>query len=225
MIRVAIVEDNLDLLDDLQFNLRQLGLAAVGFPDGTTLGAVLAAGMLWDVLVLDLGLPGESGLSIARRLRTTCPAMGIVMLTARSGIADRIEGLEQGADIYLTKPVDMRELAAAITAVARRVGQIPREMQHWRLDQLCRQLRRPDGRLFDLTNAELCILLALVEASPAAVPRDRLISALGKNPVTYDPRALEVTISRLRQKLGDESPLKAARGLGYVFAAAVERDA
>lgn len=217
MIRIAIVEDNADLLDELLFNLRHQGFEPEGFPDGAALDAALAAQPGWQVLVLDLGLPGEDGLSIARRLRRSHPALGIVMLTARGGIDDRVDGLTQGADLYLAKPVDMKELGASIHAVARRVGQIAGVRLTWRLDTLGRRLSSPEGRVIDLTHPEVMILAALARSREHLLDRAALITAIGKNPDTYDQRALEVTVSRLRQKLGAEAPLRAVRGKGYAF--------
>ena len=136
MLTVAIVEDNADVLDDVLFNLGRMGFQASGFTDGAALDAALATGQVWPVLVLDLGLPGEDGLSIARRLRQSYPAVGIIALTARGRLDDRVAGLNEGFDLYLVKPVDMVELAAAIRAVARRVTQIGLTTPQWRLNPL-----------------------------------------------------------------------------------------
>ncbi|MCX7239108.1 MAG: response regulator [Burkholderiales bacterium] len=118
---VAIIEDNADLLDDLVLNISLRGMLPCAFANGAEFDAAMQHGRPWSVLLLDLGLPGEDGLSIARRLHQSDPLLGIIMLTARSTVADRIAGMNAGADLYLVKPVDMGELAAAIQAVARRV--------------------------------------------------------------------------------------------------------
>lgn len=219
MIPIAIIEDNTDLLDDLQFNLKRLNFQVSAFVDGATLDSALTAGQEWSVLVLDLGLPGEDGLSIARRLRQTHPALGIVALTARGRLSDRIKGLNEGVDLYLVKPVDIAELAAAIRAVARRVTQIEVHCPVWRLETLGHLLVRPDGEQVSLTVTEFQLMSAMAGDNSRPVSRDNLIRAIGRNPDAYDPRALEVCLSRLRAKLGSDDPIKAVRNLGYCFEA------
>ncbi len=219
---VAIVEDNAGLLEDLLHSLERHGFDATGFGDGSALDAALAAGAQWQVLVLDLGLPGENGLSIARRLRDSHPGLGIVMLTARSTVDDRITGLNVGADIYLTKPVDLHEVAAAVAAVARRVGRTTAAVgasSAWQLDAARMQLRPPEGEAIDLTISEVQILQAIARSPDQIADRDTLARALGKNPLSYEEHTLEVMVSRLRQKLGGHAPLRAVRGRGYAFTA------
>ena len=225
MLSVAIVEDNVDVLDDLLFNLGRLGLQARGFSEGAALDAALAAGQSWPVLVLDLGLPGEDGLSIARRLRQSHPAVGIIALTAWARLEDRVTGLNEGFDLYLVKPVDITEIAASIRAVARRVGQPGLTAPPWRLDALEPSLIRPDGERLPLAVHEYHLLEALAVGVPGKpVAREDLIRAMGKDPNSYDPRALEVVLSRLRAKLGEQGPLKAVRGQGYRFSARLVSD-
>lgn len=217
MLSVAVVEDNADLLDDLLFNLRYRGFDASGFPDGAALDMALDGGQGWSVVVLDLGLPGEDGLSIARRLRQTRPALGILALTARGRVGDRIKGLEEGFDLYLVKPVDMDELAAAIRAVARRVAPVDTTTPIWHLDPRGLSILCPDGERLALSLHELRLLEALARASGQPVAREGLVQAMGKDPQAYDPRALEVTFSRLRMKLGGQGLISSVRGQGYRF--------
>ncbi len=219
VLSLAVVEDNPDVLDDLLFNLRRQGFEVAGYPDGAALDAALAQGQDWTVLVLDLGLPGEDGLSIAHRLRQTHPALGIIALTARGRLQDRVEGLNTGIDLYLVKPIDISELAAAIHAVARRVNQLRVHIPIWRLESDGYRLVRPDGETITLTVTEFKILYVLACAHAEPVHRDDLIRAIGRKPDAYDPRALEVTVSRLRGKLGHQSPLRAVRNQGYRFVA------
>lgn len=231
MIRITVVEDNADLLDDVIFNLEREGFDVAGVGNGVELDASLA-GRGCDVLVLDLGLPGEDGLSIARRLRHKRPAMGILMLTARSGTEERIAGLEGGADVYLGKPVDMRELAAAIKSLARRLG-LERN-QGWRLNTRQLRLHGPAGEIA-LSGLECAILGTLADAEDHKASRRSLIEALGADYLAYDERRLETLISRLRRKLADclatgaeagsggDNPLRALRGQGYIFAAPLQR--
>lgn len=217
---IAVLEDNPDVLDDLLFNLEHRGFVVDGFAAGQIFDSALIAGCPWQVLVLDLGLPGEDGLSIARRLRKSHPQLGLIMLTARGSLADRIRGMTEGADIYLSKPVDMDELAACIHAVLRRVA--PKKSEDtWVLDQSHQCLISPAGCKFDLSFYDYRIILVLAEAAGKPIKRDVLVACLEKNPNDYDYRALEMTISRLRKKLGGDAPVRAVRNKGYAFAAEI----
>lgn len=218
-IAVAIVEDNADLLDDLVLNLSWRGIVPTPFLNGAAFDAALRDGASWRVLVLDLGLPGEDGLSIARRMRESHPQIGIVMLTAHGAVADRIQGFTDGADIYLVKPADMGELAAAIKTVARRIPASDLDHEVWRIDTVGMRLLDPDGKVTDLSYSEIALVRALAESPDHFCETDALVVALGKDPSVYDSRALQVLLSRLRLKLGNESPLKAVRARGYLFAA------
>lgn len=227
MTAVAVVEDNADLLEDLLYSLRLQGFQTSGFADGRALDEALASGAGFDVLVLDLGLPGEDGLSIARRLRASHERLGIVMLTARGALEDRITGLLTGADVYLTKPFDLRELGAAVSAVARRLRQVAGaaaapSSPAWQLDTVRLQVRTPEGRDIALTWAETRLLRRLAEDPGVVVSRETLIRAIDKDPENYDSHTLEVLISRLRAKLGDDAPFRSVRGRGYVSTAAFE---
>jgi DNA-binding response OmpR family regulator len=221
-IAVAIVEDNADLLDDLVLNLSWRGIVPTPFLNGASFSAALRAGASWRVLVLDLGLPGEDGLSIARRLRESHPLMGIIMLTAHGSVADRIQGLTDGADIYLVKPADMGELAAAIKSIARRLPESGFAPEIWRVDTVGQRLLDPGGKAIELSHSETAMVRALAQSPDHFCETDALVAAIGKDPHVYDSRALQVLLSRLRLKLGDESPLKAVRAKGYIFAAKLD---
>jgi DNA-binding response OmpR family regulator len=131
-------------------------------------------------------------------------------------------GSDEGIDLYLVKPIDLAELGAAIRAVARRVNQLNTHVPVWRLEPDGYILVRPDGKIIILTLMEFQILQALAVAGAKPVERDALIQAMGRKPDAYDPRALEVTLSRLRSKLGANSPLKAVRNRGYRFMARLQ---
>jgi DNA-binding response OmpR family regulator len=221
-IAVAIVEDNADLLDDLVFNLSWRGIVPTPFLNGAGFDAAMRDGRSWQVVVLDLGLPGEDGLSIARRLRASHPLMGIIMLTAHGSVADRIQGLTDGADIYLVKPADMGELAAAIKTVARRLPESALAPQVWRVDTVGMRLIDPGGKEIELSHSEIALVRALAQSPDHFCETDALVVAIGKDPHVYDSRALQVLLSRLRLKLGNESPLKAVRAKGYIFAAKLD---
>jgi DNA-binding response OmpR family regulator len=227
VIRIAVVEDNTDLRDEVVFHLRRHGHQVEGLVDGVALDAHLAAHEV-DVLVLDLGLPGEDGLSIAARLRASRPGLAIAVLTARGELDDRLRGFKTGADIYLVKPVDMRELSAVVESLHRRVQRPAAEASRsgWRLDFFTMEFASPGGESVMLTPTECNLVRTLAEASPDAVPRTRLAEAMGHPEPDFDYRRLETAMSRLRKKLealdaDGTSPLRSARNVGYVFAAPI----
>jgi two-component system OmpR family response regulator len=190
----------------------------------------------YQLVVLDLMLPGESGLDLARWLRTQTD-IPIVMLTAMGEETDRIIGLELGADDYVPKPFNPRELLARIRAVLRRAGD-QEEHRHdpgnrafrfggWSLEPARRRLLNPDGVEVPLTGGEYDLLFALVERANRVLTRDMLLDLLrGRQAGPFD-RAIDVAISRLRRKLEDDGRnaqlIKTVRGGGYVLAATVER--
>ena len=189
----------------------------------------------YHLVVLDLMLPGESGLDFARWLRTQAN-VPIVMLTAMGEETDRIIGLELGADDYVPKPFNPRELLARIRAVLRRAGDSAQRTEAaadnlrfagWTLVPSRRRLLNPQGVEVALTGGEYDLLVALVERSNRVLTRDMLLDLLrGRQAGPFD-RAIDVAISRLRRKLDDEGRnaqlIKTVRGGGYVLAATVER--
>jgi DNA-binding response OmpR family regulator len=228
MIRIAVVEDNSDLRDEVLFHLSHLGHLAVGLNDGLALDRHLATEQV-DVLVLDLGLPGEDGLTIARRLSVTHPGIAIAMLTARGQLEDRLIGLDCGADIYLVKPIDMRELSAVCESLYRRLHRSD-EVERpgngwWQLDTQSLELLPPGEQAILLTPTEFKLMRALVLAAPEAATREQLADAMGHPELDFDYRRLEAAVSRMRRKieirLGSASVLRSARSVGYVFAAPI----
>ncbi|MGH7102976.1 MAG: winged helix-turn-helix domain-containing protein, partial [Acetobacteraceae bacterium] len=181
-------------------------------------------------------LPGESGLEFARWMRSQSD-VPIIMLTAMGEETDRIVGLELGADDYLAKPFNPRELLARIRAVLRRAGEpAPRRetagaaalgFAGWTLEPARRRLLNPDGVEVALTGGEYDLLLALIERANRVLTRDMLLDLLrGRQAGPFD-RAIDVAISRLRRKLDDDGRhaqlIKTVRGGGYVLATSVER--
>lgn len=223
MIRVALVEDDRDLRDDVAFALRDDGLDVAACADGSALDRHLAAARI-DVAVLDIGLPGEDGLLIARRLRRSHPQLGIVMLTARTAALDRIRGMEDGADVYLGKPVDLRELALVIRALARRLGldETPDERALVLLVAESVLLVHGNERI-ELTPSETLVLSRLARTTGQQATRRQIVEAFGAAYLDYDERRLEAIVSRLRRKLeaaglpGDT--VRAVRGIGYALRA------
>ncbi|MFZ5722328.1 MAG: response regulator transcription factor [Pseudomonadota bacterium] len=221
MSRVTVIEDNGDLREEVVFHLRHAGHDALGVADGPSLDHSLATGRIPDVVVLDIGLPGEDGFSIAARLRRDHPETGIVILSARGLIDDKLHGLSLGADAYLVKPVDLRELIAVVASVGRRVAG---RNGAWQLDTTRREVISPAGAAASLTHTEYLLMLQLAQAAPEVASRRALVEALGHDFMQFDERRIEAAISRLRKKLqgdGENSPLRSARTQGYVFAAPI----
>jgi len=227
--RILVVDDDPGIREVLTDYLIQHGYAAEGAATAAEMDRAIAARSP-DLIVLDLMMPGEDGLSVCRRLSGKGPP--IVMLSAMGEDTDRIIGLELGADDYLAKPCNPRELLARVRAVLRR----PREAGEdeapclafagWRLDLMRRDLTRPDGRTVSLSAGEFALLHAFVERPGRLLTRDQLLErARGADSDVFD-RAMDVQISRLRKKLDDGSGLEmiqTLRGEGYMFHVKVER--
>lgn len=231
-VRIAIVEDDHGLREDL--------VAYLGWRGATT-SAAASAEAFWaeqdtasppDLVVLDLGLPGEDGLVLAARLREQQPGVGIVMLTAFGADADRIAGLNQGADAYLVKGVALEVLDATCRAVLRRLAGngAARTAQAargpggaWRLDVLQALLHTPSGQQVRLTHLEQIFLATLMRRPGVAVARGELLACMGR-PETLDQlRNLDGCAARLRRKLQElqteELPVRSYYGHGYAFGA------
>ena len=236
---VLVVDDDRDIRDLLARFLERHGLRVTAVRDAREARRTLPLGH-FQLVVLDLMMPGETGLDLARWLRTPASGqsgIGIVMLTAMGEETDRIIGLELGADDYIPKPFNPRELLARIRAVLRRMGDNavhPHEpvaqiwrFNGWQLDPTRRRLHNPDGVEVPLTGGEYDLLLALVERANRVLTRDMLLDLLrGRQAGPYD-RAIDVAVSRLRRKLEDDGRhaqiIKTVRGGGYVLAAEVDR--
>jgi two-component system, OmpR family, response regulator len=202
---------------------------------GREIGDVMARETI-DLLVLDLRLPGEDGMQIARRLREES-GLPIIMLTGRKDEADRVMGLELGADDYLTKPFSPRELLARIRALLRRARtqeSVADGLQKfrayrfagWELNVRLRKLNAATGEAVPLTNAEFNLLVAFLSAPQCVLSRDQLLSLSRlHNDEVYD-RSIDVQVGRLRRKIQPDETrpplIRTERGAGYVFTAPVE---
>jgi two-component system, OmpR family, response regulator len=230
---LLIVDDDKEIRTLLSQFLSQHGYRVSVADGGRTMMQALDSARI-DLIVLDIMLPGEDGLSLCRRVRSAATTP-IVMLTAVGGETDRIVGLEMGADDYLPKPFNPRELLARVRAVLRRVGAAQggalngagRALQFdgWRLDVSGRRLFSPAGALVPLRAAEFDLLLALAERPQRVLNRDQLLDfSRGRAATSFD-RSIDVQVSRLRRKLkvDPDGPelIKTVRGGGYVFAANV----
>ena len=225
---LLLVDDDTRLRELLARYLEQQGFRVRGAGDGTQMRQALDRGH-YDLIVLDLMMPGESGLDICRRLRGQGDATPIVMLTAKGDEIDRIVGLEIGADDYLPKPVSPRELLARIRAVLRRSRPVPGAPQAeggrvafgpFVLDLGARELRR-EGELLKLTSGEFAVLSVLLRHPRQPLSRDRLMSlAHGREHEAFE-RSIDVAIARLRKLLEDDprNPrmIQTVWGAGYVF--------
>ena len=220
---VIVVEDEGALREEVCVYLSRNGFSVRGAADGIGLERLLKEAPA-DVIVLDLGLPQEDGIEIAKRLRQQRTAMGIVVTTARSRVEDRIRGYETGADVYLVKPVDYGELAAVIASVKRHrderpVGDDgPAEMA-WQLDLSAWRLITPTGAAMRLTRAEMKIMDLLSRTPGTPVMRHLIGRHMGKSDQLRDHRYVDQLVSRLRRKviteLGWEAPIGSAQREGY----------
>lgn len=183
-----------------------------------------------DLIVLDLMLPGEDGLSLCKRLRTRSP-VPIIMLTAKADEVDRILGLEMGADDYMPKPFNPRELLARIRAVLRRtqrppeqVGEPPARSLHFQgftLEVAARRLTGPDGGVITLTGAEFDLLVVLAENAERTMSRDELLRATHGRAAAAFERSVDILISRIRRKIETDpahpTMVRTIRSGGYLF--------
>ncbi len=216
-VRALIVDDDQRLFELLADYLGQNDVFASWAKDGQTSLLTLAQGA-FDVVLLDVMMPGMDGLMTLREIRrvSTVP---VIMLTAKGDETDRVVGLELGADDYLAKPFSPRELLARIRAVLRRIQPPKGEkimLGPMTVDVEARAVRMGD-ELIDLTGLEFDILVALVRRAGRVVPRSALLELAGRNDVTVSDRTVDVHVSHLRKKLGDDPPrlIKTVRGIGY----------
>ena len=217
-ISVSVVEDEADLRDEVVAALLASGFRATGHDSARSLYLGLLAEPV-DVVVLDLGLPDEDGFSVLANLRRTTD-VGIVVMTARSLVADRIAALEEGADAYLIKPIDFAELAATLGSVSRRLRERrPPSAQEWRLSGDHWFLISPRGERVALSATDKTIAEILLDHPNTTVPREALVRALGYHPDEVLSNRLDMAVSRLRRKVFDQTgatlPLRVLRGVGF----------
>lgn len=217
-IKLLVVEDHLALLEVTVETLTAQGYDVIGISSAEAMDEV-PAGFVPDIAILDLNLPGEDGLSLARRLRQAQPRIGIIMVTARHTLAHKLAGYEHGADIYLTKPTAPEELCATVQALAQRLQPRPSEQTVvFALDMASKLLTTPQGDLA-LRSAEAALLYALALAPDNTLAHWQALERLDKPVDELGKAQLEVLVSRLRKKLLDHGapalPIRALRGLGY----------
>jgi DNA-binding response OmpR family regulator len=222
-LRVLLIDDDTKLYELLASYLEQNGVTVTCASDGRKGLVALDAGV-YDAVLLDVMMPGMDGLEVCRRIRAKSN-IPVLMLTARGDETDRVVGLELGADDYIPKPFSPRELLARLKAVLRRTspGVVAERLVagHIVADVPARRAQM-EGRELDLTGIEFDILVALMRRAGRVVPREALLSEAGRSDVVVGERTVDVHISHLRQKLGDDprAPrlIKTVRGVGYVLA-------
>ena len=223
-LNIVVVEDHDALREVTVEALRQRGYNVRGIDCAEALDDELGA-FRADLLVLDLNLPGEDGLSLARRIRAAQPDIGIIMVTGRTHVSDRMLGYGSGADIYLPKPASVEEIGAAIQALSRRISPPAIEQNALSLNTITLQLQGPKN-LVKLSDLESTLLSAFAKALDHRLERWQLIELSGKATEKVSKTALEVQIVRLRKKLeqaGAPAPtINAIRGAGYQLCVALQ---
>jgi two-component system, OmpR family, response regulator len=233
---ILVVDDDPDICDLVCDYLTGEGYRVSTAHDGEAMRAVLERDAV-ALVILDLVLPGEDGLALARVLREHWD-VGIIFLTGRSEIVDRIIGLEMGADDYLAKPFNLRELLARVRSVLRRVGSAGSGGDHaaegpvkvrfagWQLDLAARELVSPAAAQVRLTTGEFDLLVAFVRNANRVLSRDRLMVLARNREAGPLDRTIDVQVGRLRRKLepDPDNPvlIKTVRGTGYIFTPTVE---
>jgi two-component system, OmpR family, response regulator len=232
--RILVVDDDPEIRRLLSDYLSKNGFEAVSARNGREMSQELERHAI-DLVVLDLNLPDSDGLTLCRDLRARSN-IPVLMLTARGEDTDRIIGIEMGADDYLVKPFNPRELLARIKTILRRTRALPPNLKSeaqrcfffagWCLDTATRMLTAPDGVVVSLSGGEYRLLRLMLDHPNRVLNRDQLMELIhGRTAEPYD-RAIDVQISRLRQRLRDESRepqlIQTVRGEGYVLAAVVE---
>jgi two-component system OmpR family response regulator len=229
---ILLVEDDAEISRMLQQVLSENGFTACWVRSATEMEPVLERGHV-DLVVLDVMLPGEDGFSICRRLRATSK-VPIIMLTALGEDVNRIVGLEIGADDYVTKPFNSRELVARIRALLRRTydtslsSSRPRALRFagWLIDPTVRQLRNPEDVLVAMTSAEFDLLLAFCQNPGRVLAREQLLDLTHGGSAGPIERSIDVHVSRVRQRIEpdphDPTFIKTVRLAGYIFTPTVK---
>jgi two-component system phosphate regulon response regulator PhoB len=223
MQRVLIVEDEVDIADLIMFNLQRAGYEVLKSHDGVS-GAETAIRERPDLIILDLMLPGRDGYSVFREVRRDARTshIPVIMLTARAQTEDRIQGLEAGADDYLTKPFSPKELVLRVNAILRRTdgppGSVEYEFGPFRFDKNAVRFFLENEQV-DLTSTEFKLLLFLCERSGKPQDRNDLLRTVWGYSDEVHSRTLDTHMKRLRQKLGSHGALvETVRGVGYCVA-------
>lgn len=217
LLNIVVVEDHHALREVTVEALRGQGHHVVGLECAEELPEV--SDLSIDLMVIDLNLPGEDGISLVRRIRHGQPNIGIIMLTARTMTSDRLTGYQSGADIYLTKPTSLEELSSAIQAVARRIKPSPAEAVELQFEVSLLTLTGSQKSV-SLTKQESALLVAFTRAVEQKLEHWQLIQLLDTAEKEYSKANLEVVITRLRKKMlaaggSSQHPIQSIREYGY----------
>jgi two-component system, OmpR family, response regulator len=228
---IIVVDDDREICSLLSQFLTRHGLRVTTARDGAEMTKFLETARV-DLVVLDLMLPGDDGLALCRRIRSSC-GTPVIMLTAMGEDVDRIIGLEMGADDYLPKPFNPRELLARIKAVLRRSGALAQSsaelaasgrvlsFENWRLDLAKRELMNADDELIALSSGEFDLLQAFAEHPRRVLTRDQLLDLARGRAATLFDRSVDIQVMRLRRKIEldpkDPQLIKTVRSGGYMF--------
>lgn len=220
-LQVLVVDDEPDLCELIEYNLTQSGHAVTTAQDGIE-AIELAQSTVPDVIVLDVMMPGLNGIEVAKRLRnqTQTASIPIIMLTALAEEINELEGLNAGADDYITKPVSIPVLIARINSLSRRTRLESNSDSSATLGPIAINLHEHkvlvDNQPVQLTITEFRLLTALVQSKGKVLSRAELISKAIGPAVTVTPRTVDVHITALRKKLGDHAELiTTVRAVGY----------
>ena len=232
---ILVVDDDPDTREELEQYLTGKGFRVTTADGGAAMRQVLERDAA-DLIILDLRMPGEDGLALTSRIRKSSDA-GIIILTGTGDEVDHVVGLELGADDFVSKPADLRQLLARIRSVLRRVGAASGEragdhppllaFADWTLDLAARQLTSPQGSEVSLTTAEFDLIAGMAKSANRVLSRDQLLEMIhGRDWSPFD-RSVDNLVSRLRRKIEadakDPKLIKTVRGVGYVFTPKVSR--
>ncbi|NQW09168.1 MAG: response regulator [Alphaproteobacteria bacterium] len=236
-VHIVVVDDERDIRETVAEYLEINGYRVSRADGGPALRRLVEQGSV-DLAILDVTMPGEDGLSLARWLRDQGPT-GIIMLTARDAVVDRVVGIELGADDYVTKPFDLRELLARVKALLRRLRRTAPGSDattsetvafgRCRLDLAAHKLFDPNGDEIQLTAMEFDLLRAFAERPNRVLSRDQLLDIAHNRDFEPFDRSIDIRIARLRRKIEDDPGkpmvIKTVRGAGYLFVSTVAADA
>ena len=230
MVNLGVIEDNLEFREELVFQLTQYGFKIQFEDDGTRYLNFLKSTKC-DIVLLDLGLVGTNGTTVAKLLRNDYPHIGIIMITAQNSIDSKLTGLNSGADAYIIKPANLNEIAATIRSLNRRLNNPDQNStvfneKIWDLNIHTLKLITPNGDKIKLTAYETLLIKCLVEHSPHPASKKALAEAIGYSlNIGFDARRVEVLFSRLRKKINknyaEGNIIQSARNLGYLFGATI----
>lgn len=217
MLNIAVVEDNDDLRLAMVRALQREGHHVFGVDSAESLIEQPSAVSV-DVLIVDVGLPGEDGISLTRRLREVQPEMGIVIVTARGRTHDKTAGYEAGADMFLTKPLPIVELTAAVAALSRRLRPRGRAAADLVLNSTSFRLQGVLGEV-QLAPQEATLLVALARAAERRLETWQILELVQRGDEVPARNAITVAVFRLAQKIrqvtGQERPIRSIRNWGY----------